>query len=142
YQWNLGNGNNSTAQNPSASYINPGTYTVTLTVTGPGGTDTEQKTAFVTVFTPPSPAISASHNTGCFPFEVQFTDESIEGDSPVASWSWDFGDGGTSTAEHPSHTYTTSGTFGVTLILTDANGCTSNQNFPGFITSNSNRPFA
>jgi len=142
YQWNLGNGNNSTAQNPSASYINPGTYTVTLTVTGAGGTDTEVKTAFITVFTPPTPAISASQNTGCFPFAVNFTDISTLGDSPVATWSWDFGDGGTSTSQNPTHTYTTSGTFGVTLLLVDANGCASNQTFPGFITSNSNRPFA
>ncbi|MCF8257861.1 MAG: PKD domain-containing protein [Flavobacteriales bacterium] len=142
YQWDLGNGNNSSAENPSASYITPGSYTVTLTVTGPGGTDTEVKTAFVTVFTPPDPNISASQNMGCFPFAVQFTDESVPGDSPISSWSWDFGDGGVSTSQNPTHTYTTSGTFNVTLLLTDANGCASNQTFPGFINSNSNSPFA
>jgi PKD repeat protein len=142
YQWNLGNGNNSTAQNPSASYINPGTYTVTLTVTGPGGTDTEVKTAFITVFTPPAPDITVSQNTGCFPFPVNFTDASIPGDSPIASWSWDFGDGGTSTSQNPVHTYTTAGSFGVTLLLIDANGCASNLTIPNLITSNSNRPFA
>ncbi len=140
YQWNLGNGNNSTTQNPSASYINPGTYTVTLTVTGPGGTDTEVKTAYITVFTPPNPDISAAQTTGCFPFPVNFTDNSTLGDSPIATWSWDFGDGGTSTAQNPTYTYTTSGTFGVTLLLIDANGCASNQTFPSFINSNNNRP--
>jgi PKD repeat protein len=142
YQWNLGNGNSSSAQNPSASYITPGTYTVTLTVTGPGGTDTEVKTAFITVFTPPDPQISASQNTGCFPFAVQFTDQSVPGVSPIASWSWDFGDGGVSTSQNPTHTYSTSGTFGITLLLTDANGCTSNRTFPAFINSNSNAPIA
>jgi len=142
YQWDLGNGNSSSAQNPSASYITPGSYTVTLTVTGPGGTDTEVKTAFVTVFTPPDPDISASQNMGCFPFAVQFTDVSVPGDSPIATWSWDFGDGGVSTSQNPTHTYTTAGTFNVTLLLTDANGCASNQTFPGFINSNSNSPFA
>lgn len=142
YQWDLGNGNSSSAQNPSASYITPGTYTVSLTVTGPGGADTEVKTAFVTVFTPADPEISASQNIGCFPFAVQFTDESTAGDSPITSWSWDFGDGGVSTSQNPTHTYTTAGTFNVTLLLTDANGCNSNQTFPAFINSNSNSPFA
>lgn len=142
YQWDLGNGNSSTAQNPSASYLSPGIYTVTLTVTGPGGTDTEAKNGFVTVFTPPTPDVSASQTTGCFPFAVLFTDESTPGDSPIASWSWDFGDGGVSTSQNPTHTYTTAGTFGVTLLLTDANGCTSNQSFPALVNSNDNRPFA
>lgn len=142
YQWNLGNGNSSSALNPSASYINPGTYTVTLTVTGPGGTDTEVKTAFITVFTPSDPQISASQNVGCFPVTVQFTDESVPGDSPINSWSWDFGDGGVSTAQNPSHTYTSAGTFNVTLLLTDANGCASNRTFPTFINTNSSPPVA
>jgi PKD repeat protein len=142
YQWNLGNGNNSTAQNPSASYITPGTYTVTLTVTGPGGTDTEVKMAFITVFTPPNPEVEVSQGIGCFPFDVQFTDASIPGDAPVTAWSWDFGDGGASVAQNPTHTYTTQGTFNVTLLLTDGNGCTSNESFPGLINSNSNRPVA
>lgn len=142
YQWNLGNGNNSSAQNPSASYITPGTYTVTLTITGPGGTDTEVKSAFITVFTPPNPEVEVSQSIGCFPFEVQFTDASIPGDAPVVAWSWDFGDGGASVAQNPTYTYTTQGTFNVTLLLTDGNGCNSNENFPGLINSNSNRPEA
>jgi len=85
YQWNLGNGNNSVSQNPSASYINPGTYTVTLTATGPGGTDTEVKTGFITVFTPPVPNLAPSQNIGCYPFTVNFSDLSIVGDSPIAT---------------------------------------------------------
>lgn len=142
YQWNLGNGNSSVSENPSASYINPGTYTITLTATGPNGTDTEVKTGFITVFTPPIPDITPSQNIGCYPFTVDFTDLSVVGDSPIATWSWDFGDGGTSTAQNPSHEYTTPGIFDVTLILTDANGCSSNQSFSDLIESNNNRPTA
>jgi PKD repeat protein len=142
YSWNLGNGNTSVSENPSASYINPGTYTITLTATGPGGTDTETKTGYITVFTPPIPDVAPSQNIGCYPFTVDFTDLSVVGDSPIATWSWDFGDGGTSTDENPSHLYTTPGTFNITLILTDANGCSSNQSFNGLIESNSNRPTA
>ena len=142
YSWNLGNGNTSVSENPSASYITPGTYTITLTATGSGGTDTETKTGYITVFTPPVPDLAPSQNIGCFPFAIDFTDLSVVGDSPIATWSWDFGDGGTSTDQNPSHTYTTPGTFDITLILTDANGCTSNQSFNDMIESNNNRPTA
>lgn len=142
YSWSLGNGNTSVSENPSASYVNPGTYTVTLTATGPGGTDTETKTAYITVFTPPVPDLAPSQNIGCYPFTVDFTDLSVVGDSPIATWSWDFGDGGTSTDQNPSHQYTTPGVFDITLILTDANGCTSNQSFSDMIESNNNTPTA
>jgi len=142
YSWSLGNGNTSVSENPSASYINPGTYTITLTATSSGGADTETKTAYITVFTPPEPNLAPSQNIGCYPFTVDFTDLSIVGDSPIATWSWDFGDGGTSTNQNPSHLYTTPGTFDITLILTDANGCTSNQSFNDMIESNNNTPTA
>ena len=46
--WDFGGGVTSTLQNPSNNYINPGTYTVSLTVTGPGGSDTATATIFVT----------------------------------------------------------------------------------------------
>lgn len=142
YQWNLGNGNTSVSENPAASYINPGTYTISLTVTGPGGTDTETKNAYITVFTPPTPNISPSQTIGCYPFSIDFTDLSTPGDSPIATWSWDFGDGGTSTSQNPTHTYTTPGTFDITLLLTDVNGCASNMSFQDLIESNSNNPTA
>lgn len=142
YSWDLGNGNTSVSENPSASYITPGTYTISLTVTGSGGTDTEIKNGFITVFSPPTPDITPSQTIGCFPFTVDFTDISIPGDAPVATWSWDFGDGGASTDQNPSHTYTTPGTFDITLLLTDANGCASNMSFSDMIESNDNTPTA
>lgn len=142
YQWNLGNGNTSVSMNPSASYITPGTYTITLTATGPGGSDTEVKTAFITVFTPATPNVSPSQTVGCYPFEVDFTDNSTPGSAAITSWSWDFGDGGTSNLQNPSHTYTTPGVFDITLLLVDANGCASNLSFNDLIESNNNRPIA
>ena len=49
WSWDFGDGATSTEQNPTHTYIEPGTYTVSLTVTGPGGSDTETKDDFITV---------------------------------------------------------------------------------------------
>jgi gliding motility-associated-like protein len=43
--------------------------------------------------------------------------------SPVISWQWYFGDGGTATTQNTSHTYTLPGTYTVKLLVTDINGC-------------------
>lgn len=64
---------------------------------------------------------SANPPTGCAPMVVQFTD--ISTGSPT-SWSWDFGNGNTSTLQNPSATFTTTGQF--TIKLTVSNGSSSN----------------
>ena len=51
--------------------------------------------------------LKADLTTACVPAAVQFTDHSTSPPgSSVTSWQWDFGDGGTSTQQNPSHTYT------------------------------------
>ena len=56
--------------------------------------------------------------------EASFTDTSTDSDGSVDSWSWDFGDGATSTDQSPSHTYAASGTYTVELTVTDDMGAT------------------
>ena len=51
-----------------------------------------------------------------------FTDTSTDGDGVIHSWSWSFGDGGSSAEQHPSHTYAASGSFTITLAVTDTLG--------------------
>jgi PKD repeat protein len=70
--------------------------------------------------TPPSASFTSSQAAGSL--TVAFTDTSTG--SP-AIWSWDFGDGGTSTAQHPSHTYAAPGTYSVTLTASNAFGNSS-----------------
>ena len=53
------------------------------------------------------------------PLPVQFTDTST---GSITNWSWDFGDGGTSTAQYPSHVYSTAGTYTVSLTVTGPGG--------------------
>ncbi len=122
WSWTFGDGGTSTAQNPDYEYSDPGSYTVSLTVTGPGGSDTETKTNYITVTVPLPPPMAdfvGSPTSGTSPLTVSFTDLSI-GD--VTSWSWDFGDGGTSDETNPSHTYTTTGTFSVSLTVDGPGG--------------------
>ena len=132
--WDLGNGATSSQQNPSTLYANPGTYTVTLTVTNANGSQTLSKTNFITVNDPPTPNFNANNTAGCFPLRVQFTDASNPGSGSIVSWSWNFGNGATSTLQNPFYTYTVSGTFYVSLTVTNSAGCSKTIVKPAFIT--------
>jgi subtilase family serine protease len=72
----------------------------------------------------PIASFTSSVTTGTIPLTVQFTDTSIN--SPT-SWSWNFGDGGTSTARNPSYVFRTAGTFTVTLAATNTVGSNTSQ---------------
>ncbi len=135
WNWDFGNGNTSTLQNPTASYFTPGTYTVTLTVTNAGGNNSLVRTNYVTVYEPPTVNFSASVTSGCFPLRVQMTDLSTAGvGNTNVSWEWDFGNGITSTQQNPQVTYTTAGVFNVTLKVTNDKGCTRTLSRPSYIT--------
>lgn len=124
WYWDLGNGTTSTIQNPSTTYLNPGTYTVSLTATNAGGSNVKTLTNYITVY--PSPVVSFYGDTtvSCVPKTVAFTNTSVAGGSGTVTYLWDFGDGNTSASANPTHTYTTSGNFTVTLIITNSNSCT------------------
>ncbi|MGQ0827372.1 MAG: PKD domain-containing protein [Bacteroidota bacterium] len=68
--------------------------------------------------------------TVCVDNPVTFSDSSSShytgnnSSVPIVNWDWRFGDGNTSTVQHPVHTYTTPGTFTVNLTITNQNGCT------------------
>lgn len=67
----------------------------------------------------PVASFTATPSTGEAPLSVAFRDTST---GTPTSWTWDFGDGTTSTAQHPSHTYTDAGTYTVALTATNAGG--------------------
>jgi gliding motility-associated-like protein len=127
WNWDFGNGQLSTAKNPSVTYSQPGTYTVRLVVKNAYGVDEEIKTNYITVFPSPTASFSANLTTACAPASIQFTDQSITppGAGSIVSWFWDFGDGSNSTQQNPSHTYTSVGFYTVTLQITSSTGCKS-----------------
>ena len=126
YLWRLGNGNISSLQNPSAIYITPGTYNITLIVKDASGSiDSITKTKFISVFANPTANYKSSNSGGCPPVTVGFTDLSTKGSAAITGYTWDFGDGVTSNSQNPSHTYKTQGKYDVKLNVTDANGCSN-----------------
>jgi len=129
WAWDFGDGATSTEQNPSHTYTSAGAFAVSLTVTSADGNHTESKTAFVTV-NPVGPTASfvVDVASGGAPLEVQFSDTSVPGTSPVTAWLWNLGDGHTSTQQNPTHVYTTPGDYTVSLIVTtDVDGDTDTQ---------------
>lgn len=116
YLWDFGDGGLlSTRANPTRTYTEPGTYTVSLRVTTDAGSNTLEEADFITVV--PGVSFSANQTEGRGSLTVQFVDESAVGDLAVSARAWDFGDGGMSTARNPEHTYTEPGVYDVSLEI-------------------------
>ena len=108
WSWDFGDGTSSSLQNPTHLYANAGTYTVCQIATSQCGSDTVCQAVTVTCAAPGADWSSVTQD-----LTVSFADMSSQ--SPTA-WSWDFGDGNSSTMQSPSHTYATGGTYSVCLI--------------------------
>ena len=124
YSWTFGDGTSSTAQNPSKTYSAGGTYSVTLRVTDNQGTQSAPTSQSVTVTAPNQPPV-ANFTSSCTGLTCSFTSTSTDPDGTIASYSWTFGDGTTSTAQNPSKSYSAAGTYTVTLRVTDDDGVQS-----------------
>jgi serine protease len=122
--WNFGDGSTSAATNPSHAYASAGSYNVTLTVTDDkGATHSVTKTVTVSSASNANPVANFSFTTS--DLTATFTDASTDSDGSIASRSWNFGDGTTSTATNPGKTYSAAGTYNVALTVTDNLGATN-----------------
>lgn len=121
------NPNTATTQNPTHTYIQPGDYTVTLTITNTNGCSSattgtihinKLPVAGFTIFTP-----------DCATQVVTFADASTSAEGAITSWAWDFGAGGAVVTKtdnsNVTNTYAAAGTYHVTLTVTTAGGCTN-----------------
>ena len=119
YLWSFGDGSTSTLQNPVHTYYVPGSYSVSLLVSNSYGSNRKSSEDFIVIGSPPMAKFLAEPITGQVPLTVQFTDLSTG--SPT-SWEWLFGDGSTSSDQNPVHTFQQSGSFNVTLKVTNNYG--------------------
>jgi len=123
WNWDFGDGNFSGSQNPGHTYQNPGFYTVSLSI---NTSDSCYSTSFDYVY--PGDSIIGNCYAHFFilpdtnGFGFSFYDNSI---ISASSWSWDFGDGTTSTQQGPYHIYNAPGAYTVCLTITTLSGCTA-----------------
>lgn len=126
FRWNLGNGQTPGAgiNTPTTTYTQIGNYTVTLITRNANGcNDTLVKPNFIKVQPLRIMAVEGLPFQGCFPYSPTFR-PSVQTNTPVEKWEWDFGDGRTSTEQFPKITFTKPGVYPVKLKITTANGCT------------------
>lgn len=126
YNWDFGDGNSDTGVTTNHTYTNPGLYTVQYTVTDELGCDSSlSRIDYIDVQALPIADFDVDKTySGCWPFEVEFSDQSA---SPnIVSYEWDFGDTsqGVSTGNSSiKHIYNFSGLIDVQLIVTTNYGC-------------------
>ncbi len=131
WSWSFGDSTTSTLQNPSHTYTLPSGvdfawYDVSLSVVG-DTSGSKTKTNYIAVWRDPSETSGdfmdvdfiANVTSGYDSLEVSFTDLT---DKSPSKWFWSFGDGGISTLQNPSHTYTTPGVYNVWLNAMGENG--------------------
>ncbi|RLC76746.1 MAG: hypothetical protein DRI61_12715 [Chloroflexi bacterium] len=125
YSWDFGDGSGSTSLNPIHTYGVPGSYTVTFTATGLGGSGSKTKPNYISVspasgITPPEViTFTADITSGLAPLTVVFS-PTISGTATL--YLWEFGDGSTSNLITPTHTYEDPGIYTVSLKVGNASG--------------------
>lgn len=124
WAWDFDNNGttDNTTQTPTNTYTTSGTKTIKLTVTT-NNNCTASYTTTVDVFA--NPVASFTTNNACINSATTFTNTSTNGSVPINQWAWDF-DNNTTTdnsTQSPNYTFASSGTFPVTLTVTDPNTC-------------------
>ncbi len=117
--WDFGDGNTSQLNAPEHIFTEAGEYTVTLTGISIYNQCPASYSTIVTVVDIPAVSFDPSALNGCVPFEIELTNTS---ETPIF-YEWNFGDGNTSIDENPNHVFEEVGTYDVTLVATDINGC-------------------
>jgi gliding motility-associated-like protein len=136
YLWDFGDGTTSTGLKPVHIYTTKGLYTVSLTYrTKDGCQETISKSDLIKVGNKVTVAFTASPLQVCASDPIRFTDLSKAippATDKIDEWFWQFGDGGTSSQQHPNYIYSDTGRFSV-LLTVKSNGCHSWASYPNYV---------
>ncbi|NVO01257.1 MAG: PKD domain-containing protein [Bacteroidetes bacterium] len=122
WQWDFGGGNIYNAQDTSFTFLNSGTFPVTLTATSSLGC------SFVitkNVVINPVPVVNFGNTSSCYKDLISFTDSTTISSGSISTWDWSFGNGNTSNVQNPQNLYPSSGTYNVSLTVVSNNGCSA-----------------
>ncbi|MGD8989015.1 MAG: S8 family serine peptidase, partial [Syntrophobacterales bacterium] len=128
------------------SSLSVGTHTITASVNDSGGEGGSDLISVTINANTPAPAPANAPPDADFDFliakskTVSFTDTSTDNDGYIVSWFWEFGDGKTSTAQNPTHRYRSTGSYSVTLTVTDDGGETASITKPVEIPGGADKP--
>ncbi|MDI6916953.1 MAG: PKD domain-containing protein, partial [Thermoplasmatales archaeon] len=123
--WNFDDGEISNYSNPTHQYADNGIYTVTLTVTDIHGASNATSKQITVLNVGPTANFTYSPENPTDLEYVYFTDTSTDADGSIYQWYWEFGDGGTSNGQNPTHQYGEAGNYTVSLTVTDDDGATN-----------------
>ena len=122
--WDFNNGSTSILNNPSATFINPGFYTIKLVANGATVSDSIISIDYIHVLDKPSASFSYNILSNCENDNfIDFTNTSIGYTSSI----WDFSNGDTTNSVNPTYSYPISGNYPVTLVVYNSFGCSDDS---------------
>jgi gliding motility-associated-like protein len=124
YTWDLGNNVTSNLVNPTNTYTTNGNYSVTLMATSNQGC-TSVLNGSLGIF--PPPVVSFSYSNLCFGDATAFTNSTTIASGSLVAFSWNFGDGTSSSVASPVKTFTAAGNYAVSFTATSNHNCISTQ---------------
>jgi len=139
YTWDFGDGGADTNPYAAHTYAVPGTYWASISVSDDAGGSASQFLP-ITVTGPPGnlpPQVSASASVVPGSLTVSFFASASDSDGFITSFAWDFGDGGGSNAQNPSHTYGAPGSYVASVTVTDDGGATATASVAVQVTAGS-----
>ncbi|MGC5224155.1 PKD domain-containing protein [Micromonospora sp. DT81.3] len=125
YAWSFGDGGTASTATASHTYDEPGTYTATLTVTDSAGRTGVATSSVVIAAAHAAPVAKIGSAKNGLSVSFDSDDSTTSGGATITGYAWSFGDGETSTQADPTHKYAASGTYTVTLTVTDSLGAVS-----------------
>ncbi|TKB99009.1 PKD domain-containing protein [Pedobacter cryophilus] len=122
--WDFGDGTISTLKNPTHVFPLSGVYKVKLTIKSNIGCVSGVFEKSISVKKLPVASLE-TQSPLCVNTNIQFADKSTSADGNLTSWLWSFGDGTTSTQQNPTHLFTKSGTYVVSITSSTQFGCSN-----------------